>query len=129
MKRLITLTILLLMSISAFASMEDCVNAIRQDNWDDGIKYCKPLADENNKDAIGLVARAYTELEDGIQAQKYFQIYADKYGKTENNLVLLGGVYASLGNAYYFGAYGAKKDIKKGLEYIIKGAQLGNSIG
>ena len=128
MKKILLVALIILISLNAFASMSECVDATKAENWKEAVESCKPLADKDNKYAIGLVARAYTELEDGKQAQKYFGLYATKFGRTETNTRLLGGVYASLGNAYYFGAYGATRDIQKGLKYITKGAELGNVI-
>jgi len=118
---------LVLISASAFANMSDCVSATKAENWNKAIEKCKPLVSENS-DALGLLANAYAQSDKDYTAQKYAQQFIDKYGKTEKNIIKLGGVYQSLGNYYYFGGNGAKKDIKKGLEYITKGAQLGNSI-
>jgi len=118
---------LVLISVSAFADINDCVNASKEENWQYAIAYCKPLASDN-KDALVLTSNAYAQLYKGLETQRYSEMYINKYAKKEDNIKILSGVYQSLGNYYYFGEDGAKKDIKKGLEYITKGAQLGNSI-
>ncbi|MBK2257863.1 sel1 repeat family protein [Francisella philomiragia] len=116
---------LILISINAFADMSDCVNATKAENWQEAIRYCKPLIQEND-DALALLANAYSQSENGMQAQKYFQIYIDKNKNNPTNPKAYSNYVSSLGNYYYFGEDGAKKDIKKGLKYITKGAQLGN---
>jgi len=118
---------LVLISVSAFANMSDCVSATKAENWSKAIEKCKPLISENS-DALGLLANAYSQSENGKQAQKYFQIYINKNEQKPSNVKAYNNYISSLGNYYYFGEDGAKKDIKKGLEYITKGAQLGNSI-
>ena len=118
---------LVLISVSAFADINDCVNASKEENWQYAIAYCKPLASDN-KDALVLTSNAYAQLYKGLETQRYSEMYINKYAKKEDNIKILSGVYQSLGNYYYFGEDGAKKDIKKGLEYITKGAQLGNPI-
>ena len=117
-----------LASISvANASMSDCTEATQDKDWDRAVEYCEPLA-KNDKNALVFVGNAYTQLENGKQAQKYAQEYVDKY-PNDKDALMARGVYTALGNAYYFGAYGADKDIQKGLKYITKGAQLGSFYG
>ena len=125
--KMLVASTLILISVNAFAYMDDCVNASKEENWQYAIAYCKPLASDN-KDALVLTSNAYAQLYKGLETQRYSEMYINKYAKKEDNIKILSGVYQSLGNYYYFGEDGAKKDIKKGLEYITKGAQLGNSI-
>ena len=125
--KMLVASTLILISVNAFADMSNCVSATKAESWNKAIEYCEPLAG-SNKDALVLVSWAYTELDEGVQAQKYLQKYVDKYAKSETNNTILSNGYTGLGNAYYFGAYGATRDIKKGLEYITKGAQLGNPV-
>ena len=125
--KMLVASTLILISVNAFAYMDDCVNAIKLENWKDGVKYCEPLARENREASI-LTGDAYAQLRQGIKAQKFLQLYISKFVPKDKNLQQVANGYTSLGNYYYFGEDGAKKDIKKGLEYITKGAQLGNSI-
>ena len=125
--KILVASTLILISVNAFAYMDDCVNAIKLENWKDGVKYCEPLARENREASI-LTGDAYAQLRQGIKAQKFLQLYISKFVPKDKNLQQVANGYTSLGNYYYFGEDGAKKDIKKGLEYITKGAQLGNSI-
>ena len=125
-KKIISITALLFISVNAFASMEECIDASKVENWKEAIEYCKPLANDKS-DALVLLSNAYAQSDKDMQAQKYIQKFIDKYSKTEKNEIKLGGAYQSLGNYYYFGGNGATKDIKKGLGYITKGAELGNN--
>jgi exonuclease V gamma subunit len=123
----ILIAIIAITSISvANANMSECTSSTQAKNWNDAVQYCEPLS-KNNKDALIFTSWGYTELEKGKQAQKYLQEYINKYAKTESNNIILSNGYTSLGNAYYFGEYGATKNLKKGLEYITKGAELGNA--
>ncbi|AJI52482.1 SEL1-like repeat protein [Francisella philomiragia] len=125
MKKILTTTLLLASISIANASMEDCIHYSQTEQYKEAVKYCEPLAN-NNKNALIFTSNAYAQLHNGINTQKYGQLFIDKYASSENNEKILGGIYQGLGNTYYFGAYGAKKDTKKGLQYITKGAELGN---
>lgn len=127
MKKLIITFAFLFISINAFANMNDCVNASKNENWQKAIEYCKPLANDN-KNALVLLVEAYSEIDDRKSSQLYSQEYVNKFADIESNKKVLANMYTGLGNTYYFKGNGAKHDIKKGLKYITKGAQLGNSI-
>ncbi|AJI54160.1 tetratricopeptide repeat protein [Francisella philomiragia] len=126
MKKTLSALSLIFISINAFASMEDCIHYSQTEQYKEAVKYCEPLAN-NNKNALIFTSNAYAQLHNGINTQKYGQLFIDKYANSENNEKILGGIYQGLGNTYYFGAYGAKKDTQKGLQYITKGAELGNA--
>ncbi|MBK2279844.1 tetratricopeptide repeat protein [Francisella philomiragia] len=111
-------------SINAFASLDECTSAGLAKDYNAVIKYCKPYIN-TNKDALSVLTGAYAQLDRGIEAQKYGQLYIDKYSK-DTDKESLGLAYLGVGNYYYFGEDGAKKDTKKGLQYITKGAELGN---
>ena len=125
MKKILTTTLLLASISIANASMDDCIHYSQTEDYKEAVKYCEPLAN-NNKNALIFTSNAYAQLHNGVKTQKYGQLFIDKYANSENNEKILGGIYQGLGNTYYFGAYGAKKDIQKGLQYITKGAELGN---
>ncbi|MBY7735078.1 tetratricopeptide repeat protein [Francisella philomiragia] len=124
MKKTLSALSLIFISINAFANMDDCVHYSQIEDYKEAIKYCKPLADKNNR-ALGLLANAYSQNENGKQAQKYLELYI-KNAKNANDDIYANYI-SGLGNYYYFGEDGAKKDIQKGLQYITKGAELGNA--
>lgn len=129
MKIMKVIALSLAISTTVYANVSECIEAGKNHNYDATIEYCKEFAD-NNQEALGFLIGAYAIKYDGLNAQTNLQKYIDKYG---NNLdskykQVTIGYYASLGNYYYFGEDGAKKDIKKGVEYITKGAKLGNDI-
>jgi len=129
-KKIISTTALLFISVNAFASMDECTEANSNNSYKKVIEYCQPLAN-SNKQALGFTANAYTQLDDGMKSQEYLQKYVDKYKSDENSgndsKKVLASYYVGLGNGYYFATYGERKDIKKGLGYITKGAELGNN--
>ncbi|KFJ42817.1 hypothetical protein IBE48_07780 [Francisella philomiragia] len=123
MKKLIITFAFLFVSVNAFADINDCESASKNESWQKAIEYCKPLANDNN-DALGLLVNAYTQEENGKLAQKYSEIYIKKSSPSAKGYA---NFITGLGNLYYFkDNYGATRDIKKGLEYITKGAQLGS---
>ena len=130
-KKIISTTALLFISVNAFASMDECTEANSNNSYKKVIEYCQPLAN-SNKQALGFTANAYTQLDDGMKSQEYLQKYVDKYKSDENSgndsKKVLASYYVGLGNGYYFATYGERKDIKKGLGYITKGAELGNNM-
>ena len=126
----ILITIITLASISvANASMDECLKAGQNRDFDGTIEYCKEFANTSQV-ALGFLGGAYAGKYKGLKAQEALQDYINKYGQNINNKYkdVTIGYYTSLGNYYYFGEDGAKKDIQKGLEYITKGAELGNVI-
>ncbi|MBK2259536.1 tetratricopeptide repeat protein [Francisella philomiragia] len=128
MKKILTTTLLLASISIANASMDDCTEAAQNKNWDDVIEYCKPLAD-SNREALAFTGSAYAMLDNGEMAQNYLQKYVNKYKDSSDDKTSLANAYMTLGNLYYFKEnYGAKRDIQKGLQYITKGAELGNAI-
>jgi len=100
---------------------------VKSKDWDNIIKYCPEYANDNS-DITKVLSGAYAYKYNGIKAQIYLQKYVDKFANQDKDTGAVALAFMSLGNYYYFGEDGAKKDIKKGLEYITKGAQLGNSI-
>ena len=128
-KKIIPTVVFLFISVNAFADMSDCVSATKAENWNKAIEYCKPLSD-SNREALGFLFTAYSVEEEGEKAQQTAQRYIDKYKKeinTSKDKESYAGYVTGLGNLYYFkDNYGATRNIKKGLEYITKGAQLGN---
>ncbi|KFJ42751.1 sel1 repeat family protein [Francisella philomiragia] len=112
---------------NSYASIDNCMSYIKSKDWDNIIKYC-PEYSSNNGDITKVLSGAYAYKYNGLKAQKYLQIYIDKFANEDKNKEAVALAFMSLGNYYYFGEDGAKKDIKKGLKYITKGAQLGNSI-
>ncbi|MBY7735077.1 hypothetical protein [Francisella philomiragia] len=125
MKKTLSALSLIFISINAFASLDECTSAGLAKDYNAVIKYCKPYIN-TNKDALSVLTGAYAQLDRGIEAQKYGQLYIDKYSK-DTDKESLGLAYLGVGNYYYFGKDGAKKDIQKGLQYITKGAELGNT--
>ena len=124
----ILITIITLASISvANASMEECINYSKSKDWDNIIKYCPEYATKN-QEVIKVLAGAYAYKYDGDKAQKNLQIYVNKFASSDKDISSVSLAYDTLGGYYYFGVDGAKKDIQKGLEYITKGAELGNVI-
>ncbi|AJI53960.1 sel1 repeat family protein [Francisella philomiragia] len=126
MKKTFSALSLLFISINAFASMDDCTEAAQSNNWSDVLKYCEKYKD-TNRNALGFMIGAYGYYGNGLKAQETAQEYINKYSKNDPNKEILAGYTAGLGNYYYFGEDGAKKDTKKGLQYITKGAELGNT--
>ncbi|AJI54068.1 tetratricopeptide repeat protein [Francisella philomiragia] len=125
MKKTLSALSLIFISINAFASLDECTSAGLAKDYNAVIKYCKPYIN-TNKDALSVLTGAYAQLDRGIEAQKYGQLYIDKYSK-DTDKESLGLAYLGVGNYYYFGEDGAKRDIQKGLQYITKGAELGNT--
>jgi len=119
-------------SISSFASMEQCAKSAVEGNYQNSIKDCKPYADSNIK-AAGILGGAYVQVKNNVLAVKYLQkvadYYQDKSINNDKNLKLgVASLIAGLGNIYYFGGHGVSKESSKGIEYITKGAILGSSI-
>ena len=112
---------------SSYASISECMDYVKSKDWDNIIKYCPEYANDNS-DITKVLSGAYAYKYNGIKAQIYLQKYVDKFANQDKDTGAVALAFMSLGNYYYFGEDGAKKDIKKGLEYITKGAQLGNSI-
>ncbi|WP_150464923.1 tetratricopeptide repeat protein [Francisella sp. SYW-2] len=110
---------------NSYASIHDCMNSMKSKDWDNIIKYC-PEYSSNNGDITKVLSGAYAYKYNGLEAQKYLQIYIDKFANNDKDTESVALAFMSLGNYYYFGEDGAKKDIKKGLKYITKGAGLGN---
>ncbi|KFJ43617.1 sel1 repeat family protein [Francisella philomiragia] len=125
MKKILTTTLLLASISMANASMDDCTEAAQSNNWSDVLKYCEKYKN-TNRNALGFMIGAYGYYGNGLKAQETAQEYINKYSKNDPNKEILAGYTAGLGNYYYFGEDGAKKDTKKGLQYITKGAELGN---
>ncbi|MEY8674609.1 hypothetical protein AB9G22_09525 [Francisella philomiragia] len=112
-------------SINAFASLDDCYIAGSSHDYNAVKKECLKYAGKD-KDATTILSGTYAYNNDGVNAQKYLQIYIDNFAKNNKDTSILAKNYTSLGNYYYFGEDGAKKDTQKGLQYITKGAELGN---
>ena len=131
MKVITTLTLTVLISITAlnnsYASLQDCSEAaknIGKHNFQKAIKYCLPY--KKDVGAAAILAGAYYFDEKYSLAIKYGE-YVINQSKTEKvDQLMLAADYASLGNLYYFGK-GVSKDVQKGLQYITKGAELGNA--
>jgi len=127
-KKIIVTSSLMLVSVSSFASMGECISSVKNKDWKGAIEYCQPLS-EDSREALGFTSNAYAQLEKGMNAQKYGDSYIYKYKSSDPDKVALAAAYTGTGNLYYFkDNYGATRDIKKGLEYITKGAELGNVI-
>jgi len=126
-KKIIVTFSLMLVSASAFASMDECISSAKDKDWKAVIEYCEPLA-KDSKEALAFTSTAYTQFEKGNNAQGYLQQYVTRYSNSSDK-VSLAAAFVSLGNLYYFkDNYGATRDIQKGLKYITKGAELGNVI-
>jgi TPR repeat protein len=117
-------------SISSFASMQQCAEAGVNQNYQNLVKYCKSYAD-SNINATGLLGAGYSGLRKYKTAVKYLQKSAKYYNNNsipndENSKLGIAAIYATLGNIYYFALGDVSKNTTKGLEYITKGAELGN---
>ena len=127
-KKIIVTSSLMLVSVSSFASMGECISSVKNKDWKGAIEYCQPLS-EDSREALGFTSNAYAQLEKGMNAQKYGDSYIYKYKSSDPDKVALAAAYTGTGNLYYFkDNYGATRDIQKGLKYITKGAELGNVI-
>lgn len=119
----ITLSTVLISSIS-YASLQDCMQAGKSENYQGAIKACLPYA-KSNINATAILAGSYGVTHQYEKSAMYYQIYIDKF-KQGDDKTLLATSYQVLGNLYYFGK-GIPKNIQKGLAYITKGAELGNT--
>ncbi|KFJ43656.1 SEL1-like repeat protein [Francisella philomiragia] len=126
MKKTLSALSLIFVSINAFASLDDCYIAGSSHDYNAVKKECLKYAGKD-KDATTILSGTYAYNNDGVNAQKYLQIYIDNFAKNNKDTSILAKNYTSLGNYYYFGEDGAKKDIQKGLQYLTKGAELGNA--
>ncbi len=117
---------LIAVSVNSFASMQQCAESAASGNAKDAIQNCKPYANNNIK-AAGIVGGAYAATKEYDKSVPYLQKYIAYYKNDSTaDKLTLAGAYTALGNMYYFGQI--SKDTTKGLEYITKGAELGNPI-
>jgi hypothetical protein len=114
---------------SGFASLQDCLNATKQNDEQKTINLCKPYVDSNPK-INAILSTSYWLLHQYDPAISYGEKFLSEYGNKSNldsdTKASVAGIYMELGNVYYFGQ-GGHKDTEKGLGYITKGAELGNA--
>ena len=133
MKGLIKSTVIALAMVgcvnTGFASLEDCLNATKQNDEHKTINLCKPYVDSNPK-VNAILSTSYWLLHQYDSAISYGENFLNDYAGKSNldadTQASVAGIYMELGNIYYFGQ-GGNKNIQKGLEYITKGAELGNA--
>ncbi|WP_150465956.1 SEL1-like repeat protein [Francisella sp. SYW-2] len=130
--KLLLSTILLGLSANLYASIEECYKAGLNKEYKEAIELCKPYAE--NKDypeASGVLAGSYAQEKDYKNALKYSLWLSNYYDNHKPESANEHDTYTltltTAGNIYYFGQAG-KADKTKGLEYITKAANLGNSL-
>jgi len=130
-KILITLS-LIGFSTYSFADMKECLLYAAQDDNEKTIEYCTPyLKDKNNPEATGILGAVATEQKNYKKSLDYklwlYNYYKGKENLNSNEKEIYTGTLTAIGSIYYFGEAG-KTDKTKGLEYITKAADSGNTI-
>ncbi|AIT08785.1 hypothetical protein LO80_01530 [Candidatus Francisella endociliophora] len=130
MKKTLLITSLLAISTYSFADIKDCISAAANHDKEKELEYCSPyLKSKEYPEATAILAVATSDNKKSLD----FALWYTNYYENENTLnsnnakATYTNTLNMIGNMYYSGESG-KVDKTKGLEYITKAANLGNTL-
>jgi len=134
MKARIIFTLLLASFFSSsYATLEECYSSGEDKNYEKSMELCKPYLKTDAR-ATGYLAEAHIQLDEGDKVALEDALWALDFYKKNGIPTDKGGIRAYsylvylVGELYFFGADDVKVDQQKGLNYMIKAANLGYSV-
>ncbi|AIT09853.1 hypothetical protein LO80_07625 [Candidatus Francisella endociliophora] len=118
---------------SAYATLEECYHKGLDKDYEKVLELCKPYLKTDAR-ATGLLAEAHIQLDQGDKvaledAQWAVDFYEKNGAPTDpEGLKAYSYLVYLIGELYFFGSDDVKVDQQKGLDYIIKSANLGYSV-